>query len=140
MGEYLRSSDYQDIDGIKEAIEKAVFNEAEAERTDFISFANEIVKGHEVADRPERAETLQVIIKKLVHYGESKRKKKIRFSDLTPSFIRGFERFLSEEYGNSPNTRAKNLKGLRAMIRVAIREGHMTQAEYPFFGYSHQRD
>ena len=135
MGEHIRGSEYYDAASIYEAIEDAVFTPTGTKQTSFIEFYKEIIQGHIAANRFARADTQSVIVRKLEHYAKSKNKKDIRFSDVTTTFIRRFDMFLSEEYGNAHNTRIKTLRGVRAVVNSAINEGHIKPGDYAFRGY-----
>lgn len=53
------------------------------------------------------------------------------FTDLTPDFIRGFERFLYAQ-GSHTNTVAKHLKHLKRFVNLAIAREHIDPFHHPF--------
>ena len=116
-------------DLIKERVERALMPQREEE--DFLVYARGLVEGYQRRGQVLSAERLQVILNKFeAHLGKGK---PVAFDMLTPETIRGFETYLIEVCGNAPNTVAKNLKGLRTLIKTAIKEGRMKQENYPFF-------
>ncbi|MDQ7040511.1 MAG: site-specific integrase [Rhodothermus sp.] len=56
-----------------------------------------------------------------------------RLEDLTPTFVKGFQRFL-ERIGNGPNTIRKNLQCLRRLWRYTVEQGLLDPAHDPFRG------
>ena len=92
---------------------------------DFISFAKEAVRS---SNRSKGTKgNLLTTLKRL-----QKWRGNIEFKDLTYTFIREFEQYLSGEH---TNTTAKHLKNLRTMINAAINEGYISANDYPFRKY-----
>lgn len=89
---------------------------------DFISFAKDVVQS---SNRSKGTKgNLMTTIKRLVKFRSS-----IEFQDLNYTFIREFEKYLSNEH---PNTAAKHLKNLRTLVNAAINEGYISANDYPY--------
>jgi hypothetical protein len=54
------------------------------------------------------------------------------YADVTPALIRAFRTFCYEVRGNATNTVGKSLNILRTHVRSAMKEGHISRADYPF--------
>lgn len=55
----------------------------------------------------------------------------LRFADITYTWLRDLEAWM-EQRGNAVNTRSIHLRNLRAVYNEAIREGLISQENYPF--------
>lgn len=104
----------------------------------FSAFAHRTVSGYERRGQVLSAERLRVITGKLqAFYKAHAGTKDVPFSALTPRLLNDFATALAEPkpngWGNAPNTVAKNLKGIRAILYRAIREGLFDQSDNPFF-------
>ena len=53
--------------------------------------------------------------------------------DVTVDLLRGFQTYLIEKAGNSPNTVHKRLRTIRTLLYHAIRDGRFPQEKNPFF-------
>lgn len=88
----------------------------------FIQFAKEVI---EKSQRSKGTKgNMMTTLKRLAKFRPN-----IEFRDLTFTFVREFEQYLSGEH---TNTTAKHLKNLRTMINAAINEGYMKADDYPF--------
>lgn len=88
----------------------------------FIQFAKEIIQTSQRSKGTKG--NMMTTLKRLARF-----RKNIEFKDLTFTFVREFEQYLSGEH---TNTTAKHLKNLRTMINAAINEGYMKSDDYPF--------
>ncbi len=59
-------------------------------------------------------------------------KKDLRFTDITPQFLRQFKDYLEDEVKISGNTMSIYLRTLRAVYNSAIEDGHVRRDLYPF--------
>lgn len=59
-------------------------------------------------------------------------KRDLRFTDITPQFLRKFKDYLEDEVGISGNTMSIYLRTLRAVYNSAIEDGHVKRDLYPF--------
>lgn len=57
--------------------------------------------------------------------------KDLKFADVTPSWLKGYEAHLLKE-GKKYTTISINMRALRAVINDGMREGIISQAQYPF--------
>ena len=62
----------------------------------------------------------------LVGYG-----KRIKLTDISPEYLNGYEQWMLKK-GSSITTIGIYLRSLRAIINIAIQEGHMKPDQYPF--------
>ena len=89
---------------------------------DFISFAKDVIAS---SNRSRGTKgNLMTTLKRL-----QKWRGNIEFKDLTYTFIREFEQYLSGEH---TNTTAKHLENLRTLVNAAINEGYISANDYPF--------
>ncbi len=58
----------------------------------------------------------------------------IRVNEITKAFLQRYEE-LSKEKGHSPTTIGINLRNIRTIVNIAIKEGYMKKDKYPFAGY-----
>ncbi len=58
--------------------------------------------------------------------------KDLRFTDLTPQFLKKFKSYLENEQGLSGNTMSIYLRTLRAVYNAAIEDNHVSRDLYPF--------
>ncbi len=61
-------------------------------------------------------------------------KANIRVNEITRAFLQRYES-LSKEKGHSPTTIGINLRNIRTIVNVAIKEGYIKKDKYPFAGY-----
>jgi len=121
------------IDRVQEAVNRALNPEPD-ERRDFFAFARKRLDVHLRRGQYAREETLRIIVDKLERYHRTRsRKAELPLDAITLRFVEGFETFCIETCGNGTNTVAKTLKGLRTLLRAAMREGLMSRENDPFF-------
>jgi integrase len=58
--------------------------------------------------------------------------KDLRFTDITPQFLRKFKSFLENDQGISGNTMSIYFRTLRAVYNAAIEDNHVSRDLYPF--------
>ena len=79
-------------------------------------------------DKPKTAEVYQTTLSMLGKYCDVDN---LRFADITYTWLRDLEAWM-EQRGNAVNTRSIHLRNLRAVYNEAIREGLISQENYPF--------
>lgn len=89
---------------------------------DFVSFAKDVIASSQRSKGTKG--NLMTTLKRLTKFRSS-----IQFSDITYTFLREFQQYLSGEH---TNTAAKHLKNLRTLVNAAINEGYMKADDYPF--------
>lgn len=57
---------------------------------------------------------------------------RLQFQDITPGFLKEFEKFMVHERGRSYTTVGIYLRTLRAVFNIVIKEGYVKRAYYPF--------
>lgn len=113
-----------DVDLLKK---KSISNDGEG---DFLEFA----KNFAFRKRKVNVQTgrrYDGIISKVSSFSKGK----LEFKDITPSWLKKFEDWLSNERKNSANTIHSNLRAIRAIYRDAIKAGVVSKEKYPFFNY-----
>ncbi len=66
------------------------------------------------------------------YLSDFRKKKDLRFTDITPQFLEKFKDFLEDDRKISGNTMSIYLRTLRAVFNSAIEEGHIGREVYPF--------
>lgn len=79
-------------------------------------------------DKPKTAEVYKTTLSMLGKYCDVAN---LRFADITYTWLRDLEAWM-EQRGNAVNTRSIHLRNLRAVYNEAIREGLISQENYPF--------
>ena len=79
-------------------------------------------------DKPKTAEVYKTTLSMLGKYCDLDN---LRFANLTYTWLRDLEAWM-EQRGNAVNTRSIHLRNLRAVYNEAIREGLISQENYPF--------
>ena len=79
-------------------------------------------------DKPKTAEVYKTTLSMLGKYCDLDN---LRFADITYTWLRDLEAWM-EQRGNAVNTRSIYLRNLRAVYNEAIREGLISQENYPF--------
>jgi integrase len=79
-------------------------------------------------DKPKTAEVYKTTLSMLGKYCDLDN---LRFADITYTWLRDLEAWM-EQRGNAVNTRSIHLRNLRAVYNEAIREGLISQENYPF--------
>jgi len=111
---------------LKELIEREI--DPRATEKDFISYARQVIKDYQELGKISTYKRMTVIVNKLEAY-----RKAVLFEEITPTFLRAYQKHLMTHYGNNLNTASKNLAGIRTIFRMAIREGDFPQEKNPFF-------
>jgi len=97
---------------------------------DFYSFADSIVEGYKVDNKPGTYSRTKSIIAKLKEYNS-----KLSFHDITPSFLNEFEQYLKIKKGNSINTIHVNFKFIRTVFNRAYELDIIEHSVNPFLKY-----
>lgn len=103
---------------------------------DFLAFGERIVSDFEAQGKISTSRRYRSILKKLRAYVRGP----LPFDRVTPTLLREYETHLVSHYGNRPNTVASNFRALRSILYKAIREGHASQADNPFFQFKIRRE
>jgi len=100
--------------------------------TDFFPFADSVVENYLKTKRIGSYDRSKSIIAKLkdYHYG-----KQLMFQDITPEFLKKYEKHLREVCENSTNTIYKNMKFIRQLFKSAYREDIIEHQQDPFLKY-----
>lgn len=94
----------------------------------FIDFARLEVERHKAKGQFRTAVKKGHLISKVL---ECNAQKDLGFADLTVTFLKKYESHWSEA-GNKTNTLQTDFKGIRAIVKSAIEEGHLTKFDNPF--------
>lgn len=82
-------------------------------------------------DRKDKPKTAEVYKTTLSMLGKYCNVDNLRFADITYTWLRDLEAWM-EQRGKAVNTRSIHLRNLRAVYNEAIREGLISQENYPF--------
>jgi len=106
-------------------------DEAPAEQPDFIAWSLERVE--RVYDNQGTRRNHRSSLKKFERFlGEQYSRADIAFRELDAATLEEMMAWESTELGNADSTVHKTMRTLRRMCNLAIRDGHMQQADYPF--------
>jgi len=106
-------------------------DEAPAEQPDFIAWSLERVE--RVYDNQGTRRNHRSSLRKFERFlGETRGRADIAFRELDASLLEEMMAWESTELGNADSTIHKTMRTLRRMCNLAIRDGHMEQADYPF--------
>jgi len=106
-------------------------DDAPAEQPDFIEWSLERVE--RVYDNQGTRRNHRSSLRKFERFlGETRGRADIGFRELDASTLEEMMAWESTELGNAGSTIHKTMRTLRRMCNLAIRDGHMEQAEYPF--------
>ncbi len=114
------------VEGLKE-----ILGETSEASGDFFDFAETVVDDFERRGKIYTHKRYKSIMGKLRNFTGAP----LPFAKITPRLLRAYETHLIEHYGNGPSTVASNFRAIRAILYRAIREGHFSQAENPFFHF-----
>ena len=98
---------------------------------DFFSFADTLIHRLDQADKERTLIRYKSIVSKLRTYQNGK---PFSLNDFTVPFLHDYEAYL-KSIGNEVNTIHTNLKTLRAILYIAIREDRFPQEKNPFFKF-----
>ena len=98
---------------------------------DYIAFADVQIQRLDQAGKARTSTRYKSIISKLKRYLKGKH---FTFDDFTVPFLHDYEAHL-KSIGNETNTVHTNLKTLRAILYIAIREDRFPQEKNPFFKF-----
>jgi len=106
-------------------------DEAPAEQPDFIAWSLERVQ--KVYDNQGTRRNHRSSLRKFERFlGETRGRADIGFRELDAATLEEMMAWESTELGNADSTVHKTMRTLRRMCNLAIRDGHMEQADYPF--------
>ncbi len=97
----------------------------------FFEFADLLIQRLDQADQERTLIRYKSVISKLKTYQNGK---SFSFNDFTVPFLHDYEAYL-KSIGNEINTIHTNLKTLRAILYIAIREDRFPQEKNPFFKF-----
>lgn len=112
--------------------------EREERPTDLLAFGREAMRGYEQRGQVASAVRYHAVLAKLASFVRlTTGRAELPFEAVTPTLLRHWADHLAQRppagHGNAPNTVAKNLRAVRALLYQAIREGHLGQEKNPFF-------
>ncbi len=100
------------------------------ESNSFIKLFRDYIAALKKEERLGTAATYNTTLNSLLNI-----KANIRVNEITKSFLQRYEG-LSRDKGHSETTIGINLRNIRTIVNVAIKEGYMKKDKYPFAGYS----
>ncbi|MCU4155238.1 site-specific integrase [Carboxylicivirga sp. A043] len=107
------------------------FNQAPRSSIDvfsaFQSYIDDLLK----EGRASTSESYLCALNSLKKRQEAKRRKKLNFWDVTPDWLKEYEKWMVAE-GKSRTTIGIYLRSLRTILNNAIAEGHLDRESYPF--------
>jgi integrase/recombinase XerD len=100
--------------------------------TSFLKYADEYIKAIEKKGKISTATKASAIISKLKTWLGTK---DLQFDEITVSFLKAYEHYLSHSLGNSTNTIHANLKVIRRLFNEAVSEDIVPFEKNPFLKY-----
>ncbi len=111
-----------------EAFEQKLFSKSARENT-VNSYYDKAIEAFNKNDQVNTAALYELSIKSLMAYHG---KEKLDFHQITPAWLRGYEKDSLENRGRSKTTVSMYLRALRAVFNNALADGVITRDEYPF--------
>jgi len=111
-----------------EAFEQKLFSKSAREST-VNSYYDKTIEELRKNDQINTAALYELSKKSLLAY---QGKEKLEFHQITPAWLRGFEKDSLENRGRSKTTVSMYLRALRAIFNNALSDGVITKDEYPF--------
>ncbi len=99
---------------------------------DFLTFADEVIKGYLAADQIGTHDKNFSVIKKLRTYLNGK---SLNFQDISIRFLTRYEQYLRDELGNATGTVQNSMKFFRKLFNEAIRQELIDPSCTPFNKY-----
>lgn len=99
-------------------------------KSDFFSFAEEYLDSLKIRSTVGTYNRYKAIVGKLKVYVGGK---SLFFHEITVSFIRKYEKYLSDTLNNKPNTIHTNLSSIRTILNRAVDEGFAERDKNPFY-------
>jgi len=123
------------IDLLQDNIRQALFaTEEKPTGEDFIEFCDRRLQEYRDRDQIATFKAYRTAVNKLRRFTATKLKRStLPFELVSVDFIRAFHTHLIKDLKNAPNTVHKNLTSIRTLLYEAIREGHMSRNDDPFF-------
>lgn len=97
---------------------------------DFYAFADTIVNGYELDNKPGTYSRTKSVIKKMKEYAPE-----LNFNEITPKFLSEYEQYLKIKKRNSINTIHANLKFIRLVFNKAFEMDMIDLSLSPFLKY-----
>ncbi|MCB9186912.1 MAG: site-specific integrase [Flavobacteriales bacterium] len=97
--------------------------------TGFLTYADSFVKRRESINKPGMIKRMRTVVAKVETYLNGK---DIILEHLDVKWLNNYEHYLLNHLGNSTNTVASNMSGLRTILNEASREGILQQGRNPF--------
>lgn len=127
-------------DELKGALEEEE-PQAETEEADFFSYAMEVRERFRRREQVHSVVKHKATAKKLRGFWEEHAGKgaPLPFAAITPALLREWETHMRDALGNAQSTAAANLRAVRSVLYKAIKDGHLSQADNPFFQFKINR-
>jgi integrase len=103
----------------------------------FLSFAEQILNDYKTNDQIGTYDKNKGVIEKLKVYIK---KPELSFGEITPTFLKAYERYLRSKLKNKTNTVGKDFKFIRKVFNEAINLGFIEQKNSPFKKYKIQSE
>jgi integrase len=107
------------------------FNQKPRANQDVFSAFETYIEYLSKEDRVSTAESYTCALNSLKKRQKSKHRKKLNFWDVTPDWLKDYEKWMLEE-GRSRTTIGIYLRSLRTILNNAISEGNLDRESYPF--------
>ena len=104
---------------------------------EFLSFAEQILNDYKTNDQIGTYDKNKGVIEKLKVYIK---KPELSFGEITPTFLKAYERYLRSKLKNKTNTVGKDFKFIRKVFNEAINLGFIEQKNSPFKKYKIQSE
>lgn len=101
----------------------------------FFVFADSIVDDLEARGQVHTHRRYQSIVKRFAAFAG----RPLPYNELKPALLREYETYLIQKRKNKAETVASNFRCIRAIAYRAIREGHLSQSDNPFFHFKIKR-
>jgi integrase/recombinase XerD len=104
---------------------------------EFLSFAEQILNDYKTNNQIGTYDKNKGVIEKLKVYIK---KPELSFGEITPTFLKAYERYLRSKLKNKTNTVGKDFKFIRKVFNEAINLGFIEQKNSPFKKYKIQSE
>lgn len=121
-------------DRVREQIAGELFaEEDEAQELDFIAFVDRELEGYRRREQRGTYKAYSSVWAKFKEFYEAEYgRSDLPFSRVDVRLVRDFRTYCYEVRKNNPNTTGKALSVLRTFVRAAMKDGHISRADYPF--------
>jgi integrase len=107
------------------------FNQKPRTNQDVFSAFSEYIEGLSKEGRASTADSYNCALNSLKKKQASKNRKKLNFWDVTPDWLKEYEKWMLDE-GKSRTTVGIYLRSLRTILNNAIQDGNLDRDSYPF--------